>query len=105
MLEFILKGGSKKTRIVVAWGVFWFVLSPSFLYYSALNGSNVRVHPRFEKSNLGDLDFNLETPKKTFGLTFIIYRFLRSDYLSLSEVSSLFPQASFPNLKLLILRC
>jgi hypothetical protein len=90
-----LKGRSKRTRIVVALGVFWFVLHPSFLYYSALNESNVRLFPRFEEFNLDDSDFNLGIPNKTFGMTFIISRFLRSEYLLLSEVSSLFSKPLF----------
>jgi hypothetical protein len=101
----MMKVKSRKFQIAFALGIFSVVLFPSFLYFSALNELSVKIHPCFEKSNLGESDFSLETAKKSFGLTFIIRFFLRSEYLLLAKASSLFPQVSFPNLKSLILRC
>jgi hypothetical protein len=95
----------RKFQIAIALGIFWFVASPAFFYFSALNELNVKLHPRFENIHLGNSDFNLETPKKTFGSTFIIHRFLRNVYILHGEISSLFPQVSPPDSNFLILRC
>ncbi len=100
-----MKVKSRKFQIVIALGIFWFIASPAFLYFSALDELNVKLHLRFENIRLGNSDFNLETPKKTFGSTFIIQRFLRNAHLLHAEISSLFPQVSPSNSNLLILRC
>jgi hypothetical protein len=57
-----MKVKSRKFQIVIALGIFWFIVSPAFLYFSALNELNVKLDPCFENINLGKLDLKLETP-------------------------------------------
>lgn len=100
-----MKVKSRKFQIAITLGIFWFVVSPAFLYFSALNGLNVKSHPCFEKSDLGKSVFDLETSKKTLPVTFIIHGVLRSELLRLMEVWHVFPRVSSPNSNFLILRC
>ncbi len=96
---------SREFQIALALGIVWFILFPSLLYFCCLNELSAKIDRCFEKSDLGESDLNLESPKKPFGLTFIIHWFLKSEYLLLPKASRLFPQVSFLNLKSLVLRC
>lgn len=98
------KVAEKPKYFLIALFSIWFLVFPSYFYFSTLDDADINSVSSFENIDEENSTPNLGKNKKVAGSTFLI-KHMFMDFLFLTQVPNLFFQLQTSTAKTLILRC
>jgi hypothetical protein len=100
----MVKISSNSYSVLILFFSFWFSIFPAYLYFSALDATDINSVASFENINEEDSTAALDKNKKVAGSTFLV-KHMFMDFLFFTQVPNLSFQVRTSVAKPLILRC